>query len=181
MNFSLWKLSCCRVHLSTCIVSWNWKYYSLRTDLVLEKVCEEFHRLRPSRFPSKGLTGSQESGLSFRVAPVDMSPAFHQQADQAKLTWGCCTDEGAAVWQGVPHGLEGKGRSDYIFSYKHSLCYNILILTAKHLYCQPWTSFTCYHSENLIFVIIAHKRDFSLKSKTFLQPKFIIWKHNMLE
>lgn len=88
----------------------------LQTDLVLEQVCEEFHGLGPGRLPSQGPAGSQESGLSSRVAPVDLSPAFHQQADQAKLTRGCCTDEGAAVWQGVPHGLKGKGKSDYIFT-----------------------------------------------------------------
>lgn len=162
----LGKPACCRLHLSTCILSWNGKYYSLQTDLVLEQVGEEFHRLRPSRLPSQSLTGSQERGLSSRVAPVDLSPTLHQQADQTKLTGGCCTDEGAGVQQGVPHGLVGKGKSDYIFTNKDSLCYNIQISTVKHLYCQPWTSFTCYiywksspngNANNILLIILFYQ------------------------
>ncbi|CAG5866618.1 unnamed protein product [Menidia menidia] len=42
-------------------------------------------------------TGSQESRLSSRVAPVHLSSTFHQQADQAEPTSGGCADEGAAV------------------------------------------------------------------------------------
>ena len=117
----VWKLEFHRLHLH--ILSWNWPHDSLRTDLVLQQVGEEFHRLRPTRLPSQGLTGSQERGLSFGVVPVDLSPPLHQQADQTQLTGGCCTDEGAAVGQGVSHGLEGKGKSDSMFKVQQQNMY----------------------------------------------------------
>lgn len=72
-------------------------YLSLQTDLVLEQVREELQRLRPGRPTSQGLAGGQESRLPSVVAPVHLSAAFQQQAEQTELTRGCRADEGAAV------------------------------------------------------------------------------------
>lgn len=117
--------TCCRLHLSTCILSRHGDYYSPQADLVLEQVCEELYSLRPSRLPSQGLTGSQESGLSSRVAPVYLSTAFHQQADQTELTRGCCTDEGAAVRRRFPHSLEvGQGRKVRLYFHLETFTHN---------------------------------------------------------
>lgn len=103
LNFRLWKVASndIQAHLFWDQIK---KPDSLQTDLVLKQVAEEFHSLGPGWFPSQSLAGSQESCLSSRVARVDLSSTFHQQADQTELARGRRTDERAAVWQGVPHG-----------------------------------------------------------------------------
>ena len=151
----------------------NKKSDSLQTDLVLKQVTEEFHSLGPGWFPSQSLAGSQESSLSSRVARVDLSSTFYQQADQTELARGRCTDERAAVWQGVPHGPWNKTKVKNEFR-----------VAVFQLYSVTWTSsltmiliFFCLYfcsfspTSNFAFVIVAPNKTFRTKK----QPKQIVY------